>query len=72
VNAGGKLLVSFSAYLFDPEDGGDMFLRNVVTSQNMILFKIRKAGTPASARREDLTNRSPESYLYTNLPGKSF
>jgi hypothetical protein len=30
VKAGGKLLVAFSDYyFFYPEDGGDMFLRNV-------------------------------------------
>jgi hypothetical protein len=34
MNAGGKhsfgfTLVSSSAYFFDPEDGGDMLLRNV-------------------------------------------
>jgi hypothetical protein len=37
------ILVSFSAYFFDPEDGGDMFLRNGlhgVISQKMVLFNI--------------------------------
>jgi hypothetical protein len=30
VKAGGKIATSFHAgYFFDPEDGGDMFLRNV-------------------------------------------
>jgi hypothetical protein len=41
--AGGKLiLLSASAYFFDPEDGGNMFLQNIMFSLNYTVLQPRR------------------------------